>query len=155
MGNFKQNKKFGKFGAGDRGNDRGGGGFDRNQGRSIMHEAVCSACGKNCEVPFRPTGDKPVYCNDCFRTKRGEAPRRPMGGGGGFNRFSRPEVAIQSNQASQSSGQFEMINQKLDRILKMLSPVMPAVIDEPKKAPLKKAKAIPVKKIKAKPKKKK
>ena len=73
MGNFKQNKKFDKFGGGGRGNDRGGsGGFSgRDQGRSQMHQAVCTACGKTCEVPFRPTGDKPVYCADCFRNKRG------------------------------------------------------------------------------------
>jgi len=36
----------------------------------VMHPAVCSACGQECEVPFEPTGDRPVYCNDCFAKMR-------------------------------------------------------------------------------------
>jgi CxxC-x17-CxxC domain-containing protein len=36
-----------------------------------MHPAVCSACGKDTEVPFVPRGDKPVYCSDCFAQVRG------------------------------------------------------------------------------------
>ncbi|EGO63999.1 zinc-ribbon domain containing protein [Acetonema longum] len=35
-----------------------------------MHEAVCSACGVTTQVPFRPTGDRPVYCRDCFSSQR-------------------------------------------------------------------------------------
>jgi CxxC-x17-CxxC domain-containing protein len=35
-----------------------------------MHKAVCSKCGKNCEVPFKPTEGKPVYCKDCFIKNR-------------------------------------------------------------------------------------
>lgn len=31
-----------------------------------MHPAVCAACGKDTQVPFRPSGDRPVYCSDCF-----------------------------------------------------------------------------------------
>ena len=31
-----------------------------------MHSATCAECGKTCEVPFRPTGERPVYCKDCF-----------------------------------------------------------------------------------------
>jgi CxxC-x17-CxxC domain-containing protein len=31
-----------------------------------MHKAVCSKCKKECEVPFKPTEGKPVYCRDCF-----------------------------------------------------------------------------------------
>lgn len=38
-----------------------------------MHKAVCAECGKECEVPFKPSGDRPVYCRDCYRNKR---PRR-------------------------------------------------------------------------------
>ena len=30
----------------------------------------CSECGKECEVPFKPTQGKPVYCNECFRKRR-------------------------------------------------------------------------------------
>jgi len=44
-----------------------------------MHKAVCSECGKDCEVPFKPTGDKPVFCSDCFRGKKNVEPRRSSG----------------------------------------------------------------------------
>ncbi len=30
--------------------------------------AVCSRCGNQAQVPFRPHMDRPVYCSDCFRT---------------------------------------------------------------------------------------
>jgi CxxC-x17-CxxC domain-containing protein len=30
------------------------------------HEAVCAACGVATMVPFRPRGDRPVYCRTCF-----------------------------------------------------------------------------------------
>jgi len=39
-----------------------------------MHKAKCSECGKECEVPFKPSGDKPVYCRDCYQKHR--PPRR-------------------------------------------------------------------------------
>ena len=36
-----------------------------------MFAATCSSCGKEAQVPFRPTSGKPVYCSDCFRSQRG------------------------------------------------------------------------------------
>lgn len=35
-----------------------------------MHKAVCSECGQECEVPFKPTEGKPVYCRECFRKRK-------------------------------------------------------------------------------------
>ncbi|MBS3147351.1 hypothetical protein J4219_00535 [Candidatus Woesearchaeota archaeon] len=32
-----------------------------------MHDAKCSGCGKDCKVPFKPSGERPVYCRDCFQ----------------------------------------------------------------------------------------
>ena len=32
-----------------------------------MHKATCSECKKECEVPFKPTEGKPVYCRDCYQ----------------------------------------------------------------------------------------
>ena len=49
----------------------GGGGYDR--GPREMHPAVCAECGKDTTVPFRPRGDRPVYCDDCFRRQRSSA----------------------------------------------------------------------------------
>jgi len=38
-----------------------------------MHKATCADCGKECEVPFKPTAGRPVYCRDCYRK---HAPKR-------------------------------------------------------------------------------
>ena len=46
--------------------------FDR--GPREMHKTTCSDCGKECEVPFKPTDGRPVYCNECFAKHR--PPRR-------------------------------------------------------------------------------
>jgi len=35
-----------------------------------MHKITCSDCGKEAEVPFKPSGDRPVYCKDCFQKHR-------------------------------------------------------------------------------------
>ena len=35
-----------------------------------MHPAVCAQCGTDTMVPFRPRGDKPVYCSDCFNAMK-------------------------------------------------------------------------------------
>ena len=40
-------------------------GGDARPGRA-SHEAVCAACGVETTVPFRPRGDRPVYCRTCF-----------------------------------------------------------------------------------------
>jgi CxxC-x17-CxxC domain-containing protein len=34
-----------------------------------MFSAVCSECGRQASVPFRPTAGKPVFCSDCFRAR--------------------------------------------------------------------------------------
>ena len=49
----------------------GGGGGYRERGPREMFEATCSNCGREAQVPFRPTSGKPVYCSDCFRSMRG------------------------------------------------------------------------------------
>ena len=50
----------------------GGGGYgERERGPREMFSATCSSCGKEAQVPFRPTSGKPVYCSDCFRSQRG------------------------------------------------------------------------------------
>ncbi|MGE5654200.1 MAG: zinc-ribbon domain containing protein [Bacillota bacterium] len=49
-----------------------GGGFNRGGDRPQreMFAATCAACGKETQVPFRPSGDRPVYCRDCFEANR-------------------------------------------------------------------------------------
>ncbi len=57
-------------GAGSYGGGSGGYG-ERDRGPREMFAATCSSCGKEAQVPFRPTSGKPVYCSDCFRSMRG------------------------------------------------------------------------------------
>ena len=40
------------------------------QGRQL-YNVKCSKCGKQTQVPFKPSGDRPVYCRDCYMQKRG------------------------------------------------------------------------------------
>ena len=50
---------------------RGGGfGQRRDFGPREMHKAVCSECKKECEVPFKPTEGKPVFCRDCYAKRK-------------------------------------------------------------------------------------
>jgi CxxC-x17-CxxC domain-containing protein len=35
-----------------------------------MHDVVCASCEKETQVPFKPDGVRPVYCQDCFRSQR-------------------------------------------------------------------------------------
>jgi len=50
----------------------GGGGYGAPR---QMYPAVCSSCGKETEVPFEPRTDKPVYCRECFQSRRVTQPR--------------------------------------------------------------------------------
>ena len=36
-----------------------------------MHKAVCEECKNESEVPFKPSGDRPVYCKECFSKRKG------------------------------------------------------------------------------------
>jgi CxxC-x17-CxxC domain-containing protein len=40
------------------------------QGRQL-YSVKCANCGKQTEVPFKPSGDRPVYCRDCYMQKKG------------------------------------------------------------------------------------
>lgn len=37
--------------------------------KNTMHHAVCDQCGRDCEVPFKPSSGKPIYCSKCFENK--------------------------------------------------------------------------------------
>jgi CxxC-x17-CxxC domain-containing protein len=64
------------YGYGDSQGSYGGsqGGYGGSQGgyggSREMFSATCDGCGREARVPFRPTGSKPVYCSDCFSTRR-------------------------------------------------------------------------------------
>lgn len=45
-------------------------------GERPLFAAVCSACGKDTQVPFKPTPGKPVYCRDCYAKRGGHSGQR-------------------------------------------------------------------------------
>lgn len=52
---------------------------DRGQQGSSFRErsftrAICADCNKECEVPFKPSGDRPVYCKECFSKRKDGGP---------------------------------------------------------------------------------
>lgn len=78
-GGFRGGRDSGGFGGGrDSGGFRGGRDGGRDGGRPQMHRATCSECGNSCEVPFKPSGSKPVFCSNCFDKQGGsDSARRP------------------------------------------------------------------------------
>jgi CxxC-x17-CxxC domain-containing protein len=50
-----------------------GGGYGGTRPARQMYTATCSNCGNEAQVPFQPSGDKPVYCSECFQQRGGGA----------------------------------------------------------------------------------
>ncbi|MCX5657631.1 MAG: hypothetical protein NTZ48_05360 [Candidatus Omnitrophica bacterium] len=77
-------KPFQRFDNSSR-HDRGRQGSDYRE-RSFT-KAICAECNKECEVPFKPSGDRPVYCKECFSKRKpddsfyGRRDNRPREGG--------------------------------------------------------------------------
>lgn len=129
MGDFN---KFNKLGNSRRG------GFDsrkfvkRDLGTKQKFDAVCADCRKDCQVPFRPTGKHDVFCDNCFRNKKGdENPdynskksfSRERNSFEKRNSFERNLDLVSSTPVYDgiTKQQFELIDKKLDRILNILN----------------------------------
>ena len=137
---FKKDENGGapKFGGGM---DFGGGresrdsrGFEEKK----MHKAMCDKCGQECEVPFRPTGEKPVYCRPCFG--------KP---GGSDNRFAAADNRHTSPapRTENYAEQFKAVNAKLEMIMKALG----VNVSAPKATPAPVAAKAPTAPVAAKP----
>ena len=130
MGKFKK-----QFGGGDRkfagprpnfGRPNFVGGPRRNGPE--LFQAICSNCGKQCEVPFRPNGTKPVYCKECFNNPNRKGQKQeirrdtfqPQAGGG----------ASDTNQKIEElKRRVEVMSGKLDAVLRMVQGIsVPAAI---------------------------
>jgi CxxC-x17-CxxC domain-containing protein len=112
MRSSNSNNKYGK----DR-RDSGRPRFDSRDSRPHqMHDAVCADCKGDCKVPFMPSSGKPVFCSNCFE-KRGNGnnnSRKPSYSRDKFSpRDSKPQVNYNK--------QFEIVNTKLDKIMKALN----------------------------------
>jgi CxxC-x17-CxxC domain-containing protein len=125
MGNFNRGG-----GGGFGGGGRGGGGFGGNRGGGrpsyrredrgpvTMTKVTCDECKKPCEVPFRPTAGKPVYCNDCFRSQGGgrddRAPRRDFGD---RPQAPRPSFTVGAEGGNDTKKQLDLLNTKMDKLI--------------------------------------
>ena len=138
MGNFnRDDNRSGGYSRGAGSGFAGRGGFSRGGGRGgfsrggdrgdrQMFDATCSNCGKSCQVPFRPTNGKPVYCSDCFEKMGGRADRQTS---------DRPRFEDRKPSFDQNKAQLDAISVKLDKILNILEPkVVTPVVKEEKKA---------------------
>jgi len=159
----------------NRGGNFGGkfsGGDDR---RPDMHKATCAECGKTCEVPFRPNGEKPVYCSDCFGAMKGgnerpdtrsNFPKKEFGDRGDRQTsYQKPEQVRETRdpRIEELKSELAKANSKLDRLMDLVrangrpatTEVAPKI---EKSAPAPKAKVAPKKaekkavKVTAKPK---
>jgi len=154
------------------GGKRGGGGFrgggggrpqypnPTNRDRE-MFSAVCANCGKNCQVPFRPSGDRPVLCKECFsenkpEESRGEYPRRDAQRS--FDRRPSPSFSAPARPAPQTEDkridelniQVSALHKKLDKVTELLKEMVMAKGDEIQQVELAKAVKIVTKKKPAK-----
>lgn len=138
----------------------------KDSGRPVMHHATCNNCGKDCEVPFKPTGGKPIYCSSCFDKSQNEGPkkygrergdRKSKSGRSRKNNFGDRDSEMydavcdncgkdcevpfkptkgkpiycdecfgnsKEKDTDQLRSEFELLNKKLDIILKILSPAL-------------------------------
>ncbi len=123
----------GGFGGGKSyGASRGGFGGDRPP--VTMHKAICTECNKDCEVPFRPTGDKPVLCQNCFSSKKDsyaggrdsydKSPSKSFSNGESNNQNLETTNAINTMKA-----QISDINFKLDKLTRMIENIQQITTD--------------------------
>ena len=97
-----------------------------------MFKANCATCGKECEVPFRPSGDKPIYCKDHFVP---QGPVHEKGGGRPFvprRDFGAPSFTPRENNTEDTKRILSDINYKLDKLISLMSSNVQAPKVKPK-----------------------
>lgn len=125
MKNFKRESRFGgRQSGGERGAWKGKGrsfGRDRDS-RDNLFDTICSMCGDECQVPFRPDGRKPVKCRNCFkkdgaqgRFMRDASSQKSFG-----SRFDRDDRAPRADN-SKIEARLDSIEAKLDALIEALT----------------------------------
>lgn len=126
------NDRGSRFGGGlNKRNDRGGGdrrGRDGGRGEVAMHDAICNECHKPCQVPFRPTGDKPVYCKECFSKMGGGASGGNDRTRGDFKRFDKPRFDSEKPRFDTRIDRKFEGNEDLKRELKLVNAKLDTII---------------------------
>jgi CxxC-x17-CxxC domain-containing protein len=70
-------------------------------------DAICSQCGRKCQVPFRPNGIRPVFCNNCFGAPHDAQDKKGSPSGEG-------------RSTAELTRQIAAMNNKIDAMLKIL-----------------------------------
>jgi CxxC-x17-CxxC domain-containing protein len=84
--------------------------------RTELFKVPCARCGKTATVPFKPMGSKPILCKECFGDKNASTPRE-----NGFGRRRGPDDRFTGRpRPAPSSDTLDLINQKLDKIMRAL-----------------------------------
>jgi CxxC-x17-CxxC domain-containing protein len=73
-----------------------------------LYTVVCSECGTQTQVPFPPTAGRPVFCRDCYRSKR---PDTGISRSRGGNEFSRPPAASFTRSEGRVQGVVKWFNE--------------------------------------------
>jgi CxxC-x17-CxxC domain-containing protein len=125
-GGFSDRKSFSKPSFGGDYNkkpwDKGGKSF--NNDNREMFQATCSGCGKSCQVPFRPSSGKPVFCDDCFAKQRNDGPSRGDSRpsyNDRADRGARPAPVVSSANNDVLARQIQAISGKLDTLIDLMS----------------------------------
>lgn len=138
MGDFNRGRSRGDFNRGGFRGERSRGGFggERSRGGFGGHrddredretfDAICSKCGRPFKLPFVPKTDKPVFCDDCFKSEKS----RPRRDGGFSNRGS-------SNTSNTSNEKIDLLISKMDEVLGLLKQKVEEKV-EPKKVKVEK-----------------
>ncbi|MEK7105654.1 MAG: CxxC-x17-CxxC domain-containing protein [Patescibacteria group bacterium] len=97
-------------------------GPERDGERPALHDAICGDCGAACQVPFRPSGSRPVLCRNCFKKDDAGGDRGPRQ----FEErrsFSRPgtDRGGAGGGDSNLAARLSAIERKLDAILEALT----------------------------------
>jgi len=80
--------------------------FDRER---EMFTAKCGDCGNECQVPFQPKEDRPVYCRECFQNHK---PQRTGGSRFGRSGFGRNDRGSRFSRGPRNNREREMFTAK-------------------------------------------
>ena len=74
--------------------------YSRDDRRDESTTVTCADCGDQCNVPFIPRNNKPVYCNDCFKQNK---PRSDDDRGSRDDRYSRDDRGSRNSRDNSRS----------------------------------------------------
>lgn len=103
-------------------------GFGKTNDGPQMFKATCVKCKSPCEVPFKPTGRKPVLCHDCFKSsdQGARAPRFDRFDSNRDDRrgsFGKPSFRDKPRDSGNEEviKQLKALNEKMDELIELIA----------------------------------